>query len=85
MEYGKNNDDSDSDHQFFQELEQEHDRERRQEYLLDEMVKECGYNDVEKMLLRHRLDAIFKHIEQQEKLKPVGYIPIPSTIYTKCK
>ena len=85
MKNMKNNDDSDSDHQFFQDLEHQHERERRQEYLLDEMVRECGYNDIEKMILRNRLDSIFQHIAEQEKQKPKGYIPQPASIKTKCK
>ena len=49
------------------------------------MVKECEYNKFEKMLSRQRLNDIFEHIKEQEKLKPAGYKPIPATIYTKCK
>ena len=82
----KNNEDTDSDHQYFQELQDKFDEDLREEKLVNEMAREMDEdNDLMKLLLRHRLRAIKQHIREQQKLKPAGYIPIPATIYTKCK
>lgn len=80
------NTDSDSDHQYFQDLQDELDEDLREERLVNEMAREMGEdNDFTKFLLMHRLRAIKQHIKEQEKLKPAGYVPLPATIYTKCK
>ena len=82
----KNNEDTDSDHQYFQDLQDKLDEDLREERLVNEMAREMeDESDLMKFLLMHRLRAIKQHIKEQEKLKPAGYKPIPATIYTKCK